>query len=70
MTMKWRPSGPFCPNCGGPNPKGVECGSCNYKPGDPLLNENGLFTKEELKIRVGILNSLGHPIGGKLKKFL
>ncbi len=47
MTIKWIPPGPACPKCGGLNPKEVPCGSCDYKPGDPLFGKNELLTKEQ-----------------------
>ncbi len=69
MSIEWTPSAPFCPSCGGPNIEEVACGSCDYKPGDPLFDKDGLFTKEELKIKVAVLESLGHPIKRRLKRF-
>ncbi len=68
--IKWTPPGSFCPKCGGPNPDGVKCGSCDYEPGDPLVNKNELFTEEQIKIRVAVLKFLDHPIKGRLKRFL
>lgn len=70
MIMRWTPPGTFCRKCGGPNPAEIKCGSCDYKPGDPLFEKDELFTKEQIIIRVAILNSLGCPVKKRLKKFL
>ena len=69
---KWMPSGPSCPRCGGPNPEGIKCGSCDHEPSDPIqtFEKNELFTKKQLRIRVAISKSLGYGIRKRLKKFL
>ncbi len=70
MTIKWIPPGPACPKCGGLNPKEVPCGSCDYKPGDPLFGKNELLTKEQFAERIAILRGLSYPIKRRWKKFL
>lgn len=60
MTIKWTPSGPACPRCGGPKEREVNCGSCDYEIGDPLwFGKDESPLPRQMRERADILMGIG-----------